>query len=323
MTRFFSFKYVARGLTVVAIGFLIWMVATSELWPMLGDLDADALPIFGAAVFVLTLHWLFPGLAWTILARRLADPPALSTGAHLTLFATTQIQKYVPGNVFHFIVRHLEARRRGESDEPLFWACVGELSGQLVAAGLLAALTLSLAAAGFAPAPVLLLVLLLLAITVVGLRVLQDLLPRLVGILVRLVGSRGRQWYQGIDLKKSPLNTPDLLVVLPLYALYIGTLGVVAWSLSLAVEPSLSLQLLPYVIGWTAIAWTAGFVLPGAPGGLGAREAVLTGALYAVTSAETALFVALGLRLCTILSDLFFFALGVLARSIAADELES
>lgn len=316
MRRFLSFKYIARALTAASLGFLVWMVATSELWSLLQNLDAQALPVLVVAVGALTLHWIFPGLAWALMARRLAPDPVLSLADHLILFATTQIQKYLPGNVFHFIIRHLKARHRGEADGPLFWACVGELIGQMVAAGLLAGMTLGLAAADFALAPLVGLMILLGAITFVGLRVLQDLLPRLVDILVRLVGSRGRQWYDGVDLEHSPLNPSVLATALPFYVFYIGTLGTVAWSLSHLVAPALPLTLLPFVIGWTAIAWTVGFVLPGAPGGLGAREAVLTAALVTVTTPENALVIALGLRLCTVLSDVFFFAGGSAAHLI-------
>ena len=71
-----------------------------------------------------------------------------------------------------------------------------------------------------------------------------------------------------------------------------------------------------------ALAWAAGFVVPGSSAGLGVREAVLTVALESALGAEASVVVALALRLVTTAGDGVFCALALLLplpqRSCAA-----
>ena len=55
--------------------------------------------------------------------------------------------------------------------------------------------------------------------------------------------------------------------------------------------------------GVYAIAWVVGYITPGAPGGLGVREAILVAALAPIHGAETAFALALVLRLATVAAD--------------------
>jgi len=64
--------------------------------------------------------------------------------------------------------------------------------------------------------------------------------------------------------------------------------------------------------GLLAVAWVAGFVVPGAPAGLGVREAVLVAGLGHLTSPGVALALPLLLRLVTVLGDAAAFPLGAL-----------
>ena len=64
--------------------------------------------------------------------------------------------------------------------------------------------------------------------------------------------------------------------------------------------------------GWLAgfaLAWTAGLVVPGAPGGLGVFEAVLLLRLTAVVPEAPLLAVAIGYRLVTATADLLAAAM--------------
>jgi uncharacterized membrane protein YbhN (UPF0104 family) len=67
---------------------------------------------------------------------------------------------------------------------------------------------------------------------------------------------------------------------------------------------------LSFALGWGgwlagfAIAWTAGLVVPGAPGGLGVFEAVLLLRLAAVVPEAPLLAVAISYRLVSTLADL-------------------
>lgn len=65
---------------------------------------------------------------------------------------------------------------------------------------------------------------------------------------------------------------------------------------------------LPLAIGAFALSWVAGFLVPGAPAGLGVREGVLVALLS--PSVDGALPVVLGFRLATTLGDFLSLGLG-------------
>jgi hypothetical protein len=72
----------------------------------------------------------------------------------------------------------------------------------------------------------------------------------------------------------------------------------------------------PWVLGSMAVAWTAGFVTPGAPGGLGVREALLVGMLAPAFGTAVAVGIALSFRIVTTLGDLIAFAVGFLGQRL-------
>jgi len=61
------------------------------------------------------------------------------------------------------------------------------------------------------------------------------------------------------------------------------------------------------------LGWLVGYATPGAPGGLGSREAVITLMLSSVAEPQAAILVALVFRLVTTLGELACFAVGALA----------
>ena len=78
----------------------------------------------------------------------------------------------------------------------------------------------------------------------------------------------------------------------------------VAAALAHRLDPSLG-PALP--IAACTLAWMLGFVTPGAPAGLGVREAVLLGLLGPVLGEPAALLLSLQLRLATLGGDLLLF----------------
>lgn len=66
-----------------------------------------------------------------------------------------------------------------------------------------------------------------------------------------------------------------------------------------------------------AIAWLAGYLVPGAPGGLGVREAMMVLLLSPVLGAGTAVGLSVTLRVTTTLGDAVAFVLGILSRKFA------
>ena len=59
-----------------------------------------------------------------------------------------------------------------------------------------------------------------------------------------------------------------------------------------------------------SLAWVAGFIIPGAPGGIGVREVVLIFFFQLIGEPES-IAVAIALRFVTLLGDIFFLLLAI------------
>ena len=309
--RFFSFSRLTRLLSGLSLAMLLWLLYVADLWSLMQSFSLDLLPALFGVSLLLVLGWFAPALAWTLLVFRLASPSVLSARRHLHIYGTSQIQRYLPGNVFHFLIRHLRAHREGEENEPLFWAALAEIIAQLIAASLLLGTLLGWYLAAPNGILVAATVALFIFLSLFGLRFLPLVLPPLIGALIRMLGTRASLWYQGIDLQRIGLHQNDLLAALPFYLLNIFILGLATFLLGSSIS-TISLSLFPLVLAVAAGAWIAGFLLPGAPGGLGPREAVLTAGLAPFLGLETTLFVAFALRLCSIVADLLYYLLSLI-----------
>lgn len=315
-----NFKTFSRLLTLLAVLFLILMLWRADLWALLPLLGPKTLLHLGWAALALTLGWFPLAWIWGRQVDRLSAPSPLPLKVHFTIFATTQIQKYVPGNVFHYLLRHMETRRRGESDIGLFWAWVAELLGQTIAALVLAFISLGWLLTRTDHALLFLLFLATLVAILVGLRLLERMMPKIVRFLSKKVGRDPTPLLDELDRPGAGI-TPKLLATgFPAYLSYIALTGLVACGLAATLIP-LELSQIPYILGWTGLSWFIGFALPGAPGGIGPREATLAGALQTLMPLESALFVAFALRLAAIIADLLFYLLGLLlARTLQEEE---
>jgi hypothetical protein len=63
-----------------------------------------------------------------------------------------------------------------------------------------------------------------------------------------------------------------------------------------------------------AVAWLAGYVVPGAPGGLGVREAMMVLLLSPILGAGTAVGLGVTLRVTTTVGDAVAFLIGLWLR---------
>lgn len=246
-----------------------WAGAGLQLTPALfGALGLAAL-LYGALGLLLAF-------AWARLVAVYGGAPSGQARVH----ALSQALKYLPGNVVHLAGRHVAARRRGVTDRALL-AAGGSEAGLLIMAAALVGL---LAAPSFAGA---------LAARASGWTIV---LPG--AALLALLVAGALAWR-----RRFGRFAPALAGVLGLYLLFFlgcgGVAVVLLVGLGDAAGPALAL-----LTGTLAIAWAAGFVTPGAPAGLGVREAVLVLALGPALGEPAALALAALYRLATLCGDL-------------------
>ena len=212
-------------------------------------------------------------LAWRALLQ--AQGTAAGLVWSIRTHGVSQLSKYLPGNVMHLASRQLLGASAGVPHAVLARSSLLELAGLATAGLLLSLMALPLVEVGpfprITPAAGAVIVLLALAAArvIAGARAVQVLGCHLLFLLVA-----------------SASFTTLLVVLAP------GSGSSLSW---------------PAACGAYAAAWLAGFVTPGAPAGLGVREAVLV-ILLDGHAAEPDLLAAVVLsRAVTALGDTMFF----------------
>jgi len=253
-------------------------------------------------VYVLALYLLFT--SWFYILGKNAAGWVVNFRAGAYVYAVSNIAKYLPGNVFHFVGRQVLGKRLGWTHGAIARATLLEISA-LVVGACVVVLVVSLSASGGEAARRLFgdeswlvthrcgVVVALLMVVVVLLVVLSrmKLAERLFGV---------------------PSKT--LLVVLGLVIGFFVISSLIAivfvWGLPMA---SATAPWAMLVIAYL-LAWLAGFVVPGAPGGLGVRESVLV-VLLSMDSGDSeriALLLGLGMRFVSTAGDALFAGLAYL-----------
>jgi uncharacterized membrane protein YbhN (UPF0104 family) len=291
-------------LSVVYLGRSLW-----ENGARLATLGAHeiSVPWLIAGALLFAGNHLTNSAAWIIVLRQLGQ--RLSGLQLVGIALTAQVGKYAPGNIAHQIGRATLASQRGVPVKTVAWSALLEVAGIAVACGLIGSIVALTAPQSFARTPVLggftdrLPMLGALALAAVAAAVL--LAPM---IVARVLPSLPR-----ID-RRAVLSVISCDTVG--YALAGGSFYAVAAALGvhdIALAPT---------IGVYAAAWFIGFVTPGAPAGLGVREAILVALLSGSVDPGLAVTVAIAHRLLTAFVDGIAFLAGaaMLSRPAATAE---
>jgi uncharacterized membrane protein YbhN (UPF0104 family) len=248
------------------------------LWLLLGVGVSLLSLVANGLAFGVALHWLGQRPRWPELVR---------------VYLDTNLRKYLPGGIWH-ITSRVQLLRGGEA--PLQapasggLALVAVLLDPLVAA--VAALLL-VAAGGWQNGLALLAVL---PLALLWPRWLEPVLSRLERRKAGALGI-GSEAAAAPPIRGYPW--PPLLAQLGFVLLRFGGFA----SCVQAFDLSYSLDWAGWLAGF-ALAWTAGLVVPGAPGGLGVFEAVLLLRLGLVIPEAPLLAIAISYRLVVTLADL-------------------
>lgn len=213
----------------------------------------------------------------------------------LTVYGRSQIAKYIPGNVFHFMGRHLLGREIGLSNSILALSMFLETFMLLIVASTLAVIAAVLF--GWQQK--------LLSGTSHRVEFFYSLLfVLLAGLILYFIWKRK---------KKTSLDEINLrsLLYLSLISFIVYTFFFVVSGLILSFL-IINFYHIEYVhhyifIGAYVVSWIAGFITPGAPGGIGVREVVLVSILSPSLQEAQAFIIAIAFRFVTIIGDFIFF----------------
>ena len=251
-------------------------------------------PAYGALTVLLAAAW------WWLLGTYERRPPLRVAYA---IWARSQIAKYLPGNVLHYAGRQVLGRRENLGHANLVAASVLETGSTLAAAATISILVVSPALRGGAlpPAPWVLFAAPL--ATLAAWPVIDRLLRRWSRTAPYVAA-----WPALSPRRALALLGPSLL----LHAAFLAGTGALLLGLLRVGWPAAEVSA-PRVLASYALAWLAGTLTPGAPGGLGVREAVLTLLLAPRLGPAHASALALSLRGLTVGGDLLTALAGWLA----------
>ncbi|BCG89492.1 hypothetical protein MesoLj113c_56020 [Mesorhizobium sp. 113-3-9] len=192
-------------------------------------------------------------------------------------YAISQLAKYVPGNIFQFAGRQAIGLAAGIGNGPLAKSTVYELAIQAAAGILFTPLVVPFVAAG---------------------------VPGWLGWVSFAAVLAVALWLA------ARTGGADFAAAVAFYLTFIALAGLVFVAAFVLAGGSGDLMLYPAIAGAYVIAWLVGLITPGAPAGLGVREAVLLFMLGGISSGPVILLAVVIGRTVTVLGDLLFFTGG-------------
>lgn len=279
---------------MLAVAWIVVRFVQSGAIDLLGRLPIAASALVacvlaGAAAYAAAMC--LPALAWWRIVCGVSPhaPPAWPT---MGTYAVSQYGKYLPGNIAHYALRHVWSRRYDIPHASLALASILE-----AALLVLAALAL-IVTAGARPAAL---------SRLVDPRVaLLGVLLGLAALAVVLYGIRRRRLVTRLHV---PALAPSMLLAASAcyFVFFVASAMLVLGLARLLAFPAASVALL---CAATAASWLAGFVVIGAPAGLGVREATFVALTGAALGEDHALLLIGLFRIVTFIGDTLFLGAG-------------
>ncbi len=220
------------------------------------------------------------------------------------IYSKSNLAKYLPGNVMHFAGRNLLGEELGVHQADIALATVFEIILTLISAVFLAlvfsssyllqTIRLILENPGYRKT--------LLLLAAAGLILLAAF---------AVLAAKNREVKQYLAQLVSKDNLAAVLKTLPIYwpsFLIVGLINVLIFSLVLGVKMELGTAV--SVIGLTIISWLVGYIVPGAPGGIGVREAVSVLLMAPLLGTENVTVAAVLLRVVNVIGDVLMYLIG-------------
>ncbi|MEM6487727.1 MAG: hypothetical protein AAF677_05555 [Pseudomonadota bacterium] len=301
VTAAFSLLAVAAVIAVLMLARAHW--AELSAWrPTAAQLGMAAA---AAAAYALLLALLAEG--WHGLLRATAGPGIRRARSHPS-FMLTQVGKYLPGNVFHLVGRHVWLARGALAHTLLLRCLLAETVAIAGAAGVVGLAMLPWLYGDAGPWAAIRPVVLLAAAAMIA-AIAAVLRHGAGGARMAAQGAGdARMAAQGAGGGRMPAGT----------ALWVGARTLALSIAFFAGQAGLFLALCLVVSGQAdaglvaiaTVAWLVGFVTPGAPAGAGVRDLLLVVLAAPVTGEAEAIIATAAYRLVTVAGDGLLFAMG-------------
>jgi hypothetical protein len=251
--------------------------------------------IYGIGGLLLAMAW----LAFLKLHQNKKVAPQIG----LKIYARTSIAKYLPGNVFHYVGRQASGAVHEYLQISLFVASFYEIVSILAVSCIL--ILFSLQFSSFRPD----FFSVHLALASI---VLCSAVPWGINMMAPKVSALKKRLPHRISLR---LLSGQVLFAYLCYFIFFCMLGLLLHGIFILLAPPGAEVSLGTSLLISCLSWLAGCVTPGAPAGMGVREAVIVAGLTHEIGGGQAVLAALLLRFITTVGDFVFFLLSFLFHS--------
>lgn len=296
-------KYIGKAVSLLSIVFIIRAVyvlgfdfSAVNNWPVFIGITLLCSVAKCATVYV-------SGTAWYRWMNFFAGTKCQRKEA-LCVYAKANIGKYLPGNVMHYVERNLFAGKLGVSQKKIAASTVFEVF-TLVSAAFVIGVSVSFGQLQSA------------FYNVFGENYVQIIIGViLLGIVCLVV--------VGILFKKKIMSVMAEYKFSDFLSTYIGnvllymvvliTLGIIMVVLYCYMGGTFEFRSAALIVSGFTIAWVLGFIVPGAPGGIGVRELVITLLLSSVVGESLIVTLSVTHRLITIVGDFMAYLVMLIIR---------
>lgn len=251
--------------------------------------------------------------AWKIIMTSLNGKITFKNS--FVIYGRSNISKYIPGNVFHFIGRVLLSKEIGIQANIVLNGIFLETLLLVIATSMIAVPSLiiySTEKISFLSTNKLIFIVAVITLFLIAIVVCIKFIPVLKKWLIK------RNLLVDTDKINLKLIVRSSIIVIIIYFFYYGFVSLILFYLSNYFWSLNSHQFFIF-LGAYSLGWLLGFITPGAPGGLGVREAVIIAFLTPSLGAPRALVIALVFRLITIFGDFLFSLLAYFLSLIKSD----
>ena len=293
-------KFIGHCLVIASITYLALQYASGSD-NHFSNLDLPGPKTTSLAILLFLLTNTFSVVAWQHINNGI-QKSKISFFTAFKIWMQSNIGKYLPGNIFQYVGRLTLSHQAGIKSGPAILGIISEVLLLVVAAILLAAplyLSGNISFTTIFPRPP----------PFPHSYLLVGIAIATLGLFIYLISKRNVLLASANPYRFTEVKSNIKLVLsistIPLifYSLSFATSGLAAQLIITNCWQSSSTIATPILISAYAVSFMIGFIMPGAPGGLGVREFALVSALTPFIGFADSLSLAIALRGCSLIAD--------------------
>ncbi len=294
-----AFRTAGIVLMMFSTGFICYRLAKLDFSSINIDLSVSSVILLFLALILQTLSVLFLGVLFARNVGKGAQDRKVPLREAVLVYCRANLGKYIPGNVFQYFERNLFFSAYGISHLDTVLASLLEISALILSAVVLSAvfgnfdvIREAIDTYGYIVPVFCVLAVVFLALTVYFVRKKKKMLRTIINRL----RERGAVKLLAFDIAAYA----SVLLVMG----FVMLISYFAMTDSTVTDPGLSTLLGAYIA-----AWLCGFVIIGAPGGIGVREAVFSLIYINTPYLDTVLALSLLVRVISIIADILAYVI--------------